>query len=247
MVKTSKYILCAFLFCIALPLFSQDNLSEEKFPAIKGLVLIDILSPIAEIGELHLGYEIALNRTKKASVLFEGFVGLSKRNLVDEAAELGEDQRLTKFDPSKRNFGLGVHLRKYGFDAPYSWYIGLFSSFKRYHFNVTEGNCEGSSFVGCPVSLRSLNVKFENFRYGVDLGFNKKITEKFFLNVSLELGGQRIFSERSIPYDFVPLLQPFGGTFDRSVRDLLRDPGGRPDGSNRRYSNFQIALAFAIR
>lgn len=248
--KTLKTILLYILLFTCSNVFAQVEHIPEKYPPLAGLFLIDITAPLAEVSELHVGYEVALNRNKKGSVLFEGFVGLAKRNLIDEVSLLQTDQRYTKFDPSKRNFGLGIHLRKYGFNAPHSWYIGPFISFKRYHFKVSEGYCAGDNIIGCDVAVRNLTVKAESTRFGVDFGFNKKLSELFFINVSSETGVLRVNNKRSIPYSFPvdDVIFVPGGRNDLSSRELLTDPGGpQPLDNTRGFVSFYIALGFAIR
>lgn len=240
-----KCISICFLLFFSANLFAQNEDVSLKRVPIDGLFLIDLFAPVAEVREMHVGYEIPLNRNKRTSVMFEGFVGLGKQNLVDEVNLLENNQRFTKLNPAKKNFGLGFHWRKYGFEAPYSWYVGIFSSFKRYHYKVTEGHCSGETDVDCTVGVRSLTVKSEHFQAGADFGFNKKLSELLFLNVSTHFGTQRVNNERSIKYDF----QIFDDGFRNRIpaRDLLNDPGGEPDIRRRGLFKVHVSLAFAIR
>jgi len=225
-----------------------QEIEKPDRPPIEGLFLINVLSPFREVGELHVAYEKALNRKRRSSIMFEGFAGISKKNLIENANLLQENQRITNFDPSKRNFGLGVHLRKYGFDAPYSWYIGLLASFKRYHYSVAEGYCIGGGPDLCDLSVRFLTVKSEIVRFGGDFGFNAKLSQTVFLNVSTEFGAQGIFNNRSIPYSFTQGLSPFIRNFRRSQREMINDPGGDPGLEGfRAFMGIKLSIGFAIR
>lgn len=242
-----KWCLLFFLIVFLSDLQAQKDVVAEKLAPISGLFVVDLLAPINNISELHLGYEVALNRKKRASVLFDGFVGLAKKNLFDDVQTLGFDQRYTKFDRSKRNFGLGIHLRKYGFDAPYSWYIGPFINFRRYHFSVTEGYREGDFSSTAEVVHRSLTVVSERTNFGIELGFNSELSPNIFFNANLQLGGQRVLNKRSIPYDFPVDNFGFFVPPRNEIRDLIIDPGSNPDFPNAGLFNFSVGIAFAIR
>lgn len=242
-----KCLTILVLLLIGSNIWGQEIVRPDR-PPIDGLFLIDVLSPFREVGELHVAYEKTLNRKKRASIMFEGFAGLTKRNLIENVNLLQADQRRTNFDNSKRNFGLGVHLRKYGFDAPYSWYLGMFSSYKRYHYLVAEGYCPGGTIESCDLDVRFLSVESQIVRYGADFGFNAKLSKTVFLNISTEFGAQGVFNDRSIPYSFASPLNPFIRNIRRSQRDLIRDPGGNPASEGfGGFISIKLSIGFAIR
>jgi len=241
-----KRLLIFLLLVIGPNVFGQNNTVDR--PRINGLFLVGALSPFLDGGELHVAYEVAMNRKKRSSILFEGFAGLTKKNLNNRTSTLGDDERITRFDSSKRNFGLGIHVRKYGFDAPYSWYIGLLSNFRRYHYKIAEGRCSNPNDEACEVSIRNLTVKSEITRFGFDFGFNAKLSRLVFLNVSSEFGVQNLNNERSLLYDFA-VEQPifFPRNFRRSGREIIQDPGGEPHSGLRGFASLRVSIGFAIR